>query len=334
MGDVPDAAALRRRRRAAHAARHLRFARCACAAPAAPRCASTTDASPTFCFASATIGNPGELASALCGLPVEAIADDASPRADTRAGVLATPAARRALRCARFGERRNRSVAHPVRARGSSNARVHAQPARCRGRSATRAAGGSPTPHPSSRTGSPRTAVGTSPRNAASSNAGSPSGRLLGIAATNALELGIDVGGLDAVILNGFPGTLASMWQQAGRAGRTGRRSAAVLVAGDDQLDQWYAAHPTELTTARAGTRRRESAESIRAARAGRLRGARAATRPRRRALVRSRHRRSSARAGARRSTHPARRQDVLVGSTSTGARRRTAFADRRSNTA
>jgi DEAD/DEAH box helicase domain-containing protein len=49
-------------------------------------------------------------------------------------------------------------------------------------------------------------------------------------------------------VLNGFPGTLASMWQQAGRAGRTGRRSAAVLVAGDDQLDQWYAAHPTELT--------------------------------------------------------------------------------------
>ncbi len=74
------------------------------------------------------------------------------------------------------------------------------------------------------------------------------SGRLLGIAATNALELGIDIGGLDAVVLNGFPGTLASMWQQAGRAGRTGRRSAAVLVAGDDQLDQWYAAHPTELT--------------------------------------------------------------------------------------
>ena len=50
------------------------------------------------------------------------------------------------------------------------------------------------------------------------------------------------------MILNGFPGTLASMWQQAGRAGRTGRRSAAVLVAGDDQLDQWYAAHPRELT--------------------------------------------------------------------------------------
>src|SRR5262249_57146913 len=61
------------------------------------------------------------------------------------------------------------------------------------------------------------------------------SGRLMGIAATTALELGIDVGGLDAVVLNGFPGTLASMWQQAGRAGRTGRRSAAVLGAGGPQ---------------------------------------------------------------------------------------------------
>ena len=75
------------------------------------------------------------------------------------------------------------------------------------------------------------------------------SGALLGVAATNALELGIDVGGLDAVVMNGFPGTLASLRQQAGRAGRSDRRAAAVLVAGDDQLDQWYAQHPDELFT-------------------------------------------------------------------------------------
>jgi len=77
------------------------------------------------------------------------------------------------------------------------------------------------------------------------------SGRLAGVVATSALELGIDVGGLDAVVLDGFPGTIASFWQQAGRAGRGGGASAAVLVAGDDQLDQWLAAHPDELLTRR-----------------------------------------------------------------------------------
>ena len=49
------------------------------------------------------------------------------------------------------------------------------------------------------------------------------------------------------MVVNGFPGTLASLRQQSGRAGRSDRRAAAVLVAGDDQLDQWYAQHPDEL---------------------------------------------------------------------------------------
>ena len=74
-------------------------------------------------------------------------------------------------------------------------------------------------------------------------------GQLSGVVATSALELGIDVGGLDAVVIDGFPGTIASFWQQAGRAGRTGAASAVGLVAGDDQLDQWLVAHPAELLT-------------------------------------------------------------------------------------
>ncbi len=73
------------------------------------------------------------------------------------------------------------------------------------------------------------------------------SGELLGVAATNALELGVDIGGLDACICNGFPGTIASFRQQIGRAGRSAQRSLAVLVAGNDALDQWYAANPLEL---------------------------------------------------------------------------------------
>jgi DEAD/DEAH box helicase domain-containing protein len=76
-------------------------------------------------------------------------------------------------------------------------------------------------------------------------------GALSAVVATSALELGIDVGSLDAVVLDGFPGTIASFWQQVGRAGRSadpdGPASAAVLVAGDDQLDQWFVTHPDEL---------------------------------------------------------------------------------------
>ncbi len=72
-------------------------------------------------------------------------------------------------------------------------------------------------------------------------------GELLAIAATSALELGIDIGSLDAAVLTGYPGTRASMWQQAGRAGRREAGSLAVLVAQDDPLDQYLVQHPEDL---------------------------------------------------------------------------------------
>ncbi len=73
------------------------------------------------------------------------------------------------------------------------------------------------------------------------------SGKLLGVAATNALELGIDVGGLDAALLVGYPGTIASLWQQAGRAGRGTEPSLAVLIGLDNPLDQYFMRHPAQL---------------------------------------------------------------------------------------
>jgi len=204
-------------------------------------------ASPTFCFASATIGNPGALAGELCGLPVEQIDHDGSPRServlacwqrpllDEHSGARGSANVETADLLARFVR-----AGHPTLAftRSRRGAEVVAQHARARLERFEPGLG--------SRVAAYRAGYLASERRALELEL--TSGRLLGVAATNALELGIDVGGLDAVVLNGFPGTLASMWQQAGRAGRTDRRAVAVLVAGDDQLDQWYVAHPAELT--------------------------------------------------------------------------------------
>jgi DEAD/DEAH box helicase domain-containing protein len=205
-------------------------------------------ADPTFCFTSATIGNPAELASALCGLPVEAVSDDGAPRAergfavwqrpllDEHSGTRASANVETAMLLARFVEDGHQTLAFTRSRRGAELVAAQAR---------SMVAAAAP--------------AGVSAPDVAAYRAGYladerrelearlTDGSLGGIVATSALELGIDIGSLDAVVLNGFPGTLASMRQQLGRAGRGAHRAASVLVTGDDQLDQWYARHPREL---------------------------------------------------------------------------------------
>jgi DEAD/DEAH box helicase domain-containing protein len=72
-------------------------------------------------------------------------------------------------------------------------------------------------------------------------------GELMGVVATNALELGIDSGGLEATILDGYPGSISSTWQQAGRSGRSQGESLSFLVAWDNPLDQYFMRHPSDF---------------------------------------------------------------------------------------
>jgi DEAD/DEAH box helicase domain-containing protein len=72
-------------------------------------------------------------------------------------------------------------------------------------------------------------------------------GALDGVVSTSALEMGIDVGGLDLCILVGYPGTIVSTWQRGGRVGRAGRPSAVVLIAGQDALDQYFVHNPEDF---------------------------------------------------------------------------------------
>jgi DEAD/DEAH box helicase domain-containing protein len=194
---------------------------------------------PTFVFCSATIGDPARLASDLCGLPVTAVTDDGSPKG-TRWFVLWNP---HASPDSTSGNRDAAALLAELVRRG------HRTISFCRSRKGTEVVAAA------ARRELPaalRDAVrpyrgGYLPTERREIEEELFSGQLLGVVATTALELGIDIGDLDACVLNGFPGTVASLWQQAGRAGRGVDDSYVVLVAGDDQLDQWFMHHPGEL---------------------------------------------------------------------------------------
>lgn len=213
------------------------------------RIAAHYGAHPTFILASAT---SAEHASRLTGLDVQAITDDASP-VGARTVVLWEPG---------FLPDREGEQSAPVRRSAASEAAglmaaLVAQGSRTLTFVRSRRSAESTAllaaedlvvmgkPLAAQRVRSYRAGYLAEDRRAVERQL--DSGELLGVATTNALELGIDVSGLDAVVTAGFPGTVASLWQQAGRAGRRGQDSIVVLVARDDPLDTYLVHHPAAL---------------------------------------------------------------------------------------
>ncbi|MEO9221167.1 MAG: DEAD/DEAH box helicase, partial [Mycobacteriaceae bacterium] len=208
-------------------------------------------ADPVFVLASATSADPGPAAARLIGAPVEAVTEDASPHGPRTVALWEPP-----LLADVVGE----NGAPVRRAAGAEAARIMADLVVEGARTLT---------FVRSRRGAELTALGAQRllthvdpelgARVAAYRAGYLAedrrqleralndGTLLGVATTNALELGVDVAGLDAVVVAGFPGTVASFWQQAGRAGRRGAGSLVLLVARDDPLDTYLVHHPAAL---------------------------------------------------------------------------------------
>ena len=248
----------------------------------------TTAPTPRSSAARPRWGSRSGWPSALTGVEVTAVLDDGSPQSARTIALWQPPLLDRGHRRPGVGAPRDgRGRRRPDRRR-PHHPRVHPQPAGHRDGRRRRAPPAAPAGWPA---GSAPTAAATCPRSAGRSRTSCSPASSPAVVATSALELGIDVGGLDAVVLDGFPGTVASFWQQVGRAGRSADASAAVLVAGDDQLDQWFAAHPDELLGRPPEPSVVNPDNPLRARPPPALRRPRAAAHPRRRALVG--HRRS-----------------------------------------
>jgi DEAD/DEAH box helicase domain-containing protein len=220
------------------------------------RVAARYRAHPTFVFASATVADPAEHASRLLGMPLSSVTEDGSPRAPMTFALWEPPLVvdgrgqpGRVSTITETGGLLAGCVEADVQtvafARSRAGVEVVANVARDRlGESPGDGLFGG------SRGRSPRVSAyrgGYLPEERRELETALRSRDLVGIAATNALELGVDITGLDAVLLAGWPGTLASLWQQAGRAGRTGQHSLAVLVAADDPLDTFVVHHPESI---------------------------------------------------------------------------------------
>ncbi len=206
---------------------------------------------PTLVLASATVAGPAAFASRLTGRAVTAVTDDGSPSAGRTVALWEPPL---------LPELTGENGAPVRRPAGAEAARMLAdlvvEGARTlvfvrsrRGAEVTalgaRRMLAEVDPALAARVASYR--GGYLPEERRALEAALVGGELLGVATTNALELGVDIAGLDAVVVAGFPGTRASFWQQAGRAGRAADEALVVLVARDDPMDTYLVHHPEAL---------------------------------------------------------------------------------------
>lgn len=205
-------------------------------------------ADPVFVLASATVADPARLGSDLTGQPCEAITEDASPRG-ARTVALWEPEL--------LEEITGENGAPVRRSAGAETARIMTELvvegartlAFVRSRRGVEIAALSAQRHLSDVDSSLPEQVaayrgGYLPEERRELEAALLSGELTAVATTSALELGVDIAGLDAVVVAGYPGTLASFWQQAGRAGRGGEGALVVFVAREDPLDTYLVHHP------------------------------------------------------------------------------------------
>ena len=205
------------------------------------RIAAHYGASPVVIGASATMADPDVAFAKLTGRPAHAVTEDSSPRAagsfalweppvspggDRRSGLVEAADVITDSMCAGY-----RSITFIASRRGTE---ALAQTVRDQVGQVDETLTGKVAAYRGGYLAEERRMLETALR----------SGQLLAVASTNALELGIDISGLDLVIISGWPGTLASLWQQAGRAGRAGQRWMAVFIARDDPLDTYVVHHP------------------------------------------------------------------------------------------
>ncbi len=197
---------------------------------------------PQFICCSATIANPGDLASRLLESEVEVLNSNGAPAAEKTFVFYNPPVVNRALGIRRSYINESSRVAQEFLKRDLqtmvfANSRLHTEILLTYLQQANPQLPGKPETIRGYR-------GGYLPNERRDIERGLRDGKIRGVASTSALELGIDVGSLDAVVMAGYPGTIAATWQRSGRAGRRSGSSCAVLVASSAPLDQFIVRHP------------------------------------------------------------------------------------------